>query len=55
VELSSLPKLYSDGPRVILSLASADEATLVRAWKMLVEALEHREIPYTLGDEHTSS
>jgi molybdopterin-biosynthesis enzyme MoeA-like protein len=54
VELSSLPKLYSDGPRVVLSLASEDEATLEEAWQTLLDALERREIPYAPGDENAS-
>ena len=54
VELSSLPKLYSDGPRVTISLSSQDEAALEKTWKMLTETLEGRSIPYALGDENSS-
>ena len=51
VELSSLPKLYSDGPRVTLSLSGFDREKVDKAFEMFVQALEERNIPYSQSDE----
>ncbi len=51
VELSSLPKLYSDGPRVVISLSGRDSRKVDEAFETFIRALEERGIPYSLGDE----
>jgi len=51
VELSSLPKLYSDGPRVSISLSGTDTEKIEEAYRMFVQALEERGIPYSHEDE----
>ena len=51
VEISSLPKLYDNGWRVTLSVASKDE-TLARAtFEKFISLLESKQIPYMLNDE----
>jgi molybdopterin-biosynthesis enzyme MoeA-like protein len=51
VEFSSLPKLYSDGWRVSISVASHDDALAQRAIQMYIDELERKQIPYSMSDE----
>ncbi len=51
VEFSSLPKLYDDGWRVSISVASDDEALAQEAFNMYIELLESKGIVYGLNDE----
>ena len=51
VEFSSLPKLYSDGWRVSISVASDDEALATEAFQMYIALLEDKNIVYGLHDE----
>ncbi len=51
VEFSSLPKLYNDGWRVSISVASDDEALAKEAFEMYTELLEAKGIKYGLNDE----
>ena len=51
IELSSLPKLYSDGPRVVISLFSYDKELLERVYKDFLDELKRRGIVYSEGDE----
>ena len=51
VEFSSLPKLYSDGWRVSISVASEDEKLAQESFEMYVELLEKKNIVYALQDE----
>ncbi len=50
VEFSSLPKLYSDGWRVSISVASHNEAKAKEAFQMYMDLLEKKEIRYGLND-----
>ena len=54
VEFSSLPKLYSDGWRVTISVASYNEALAFQAFQMYVETLEKKEIVFGLHDENNN-
>ncbi|MEA1952988.1 MAG: molybdopterin-binding protein [Campylobacterota bacterium] len=51
VEFSSLPKLYSDGWRVSISVASYDEALAFESFQMYITTLEEKKIVYGLQDE----
>jgi len=51
VEFSSLPKLYSDGWRVSISVASEDEELAFESFQMYIAALESQGIVYGLNDE----
>ena len=51
VELSSLPKIYSDGARVTISVASNSRDLAKKSFEMFIEALEERGIFYSLGEE----
>lgn len=51
VEFSSLPKLYSDGWRVSISVASYDEGLAENAFKMYTDLLDNEGIHYGLHDE----
>ncbi|MGW8169283.1 MAG: competence/damage-inducible protein A [Sulfurovaceae bacterium] len=51
IECSSLPKIYSDGPRVILSVASVDDAEAKNAFDMFIHMLDEKNISYALHDE----
>ena len=51
VEFSSLPKLYSDGWRVSISVASRDEKLAFEAFNMYLNLLEEKKIVYGLHDE----
>jgi molybdopterin-biosynthesis enzyme MoeA-like protein len=51
VEFSSLPKLYSDGWRVSLSVASYDKTLADQAFKMYTDLLDQKGIHYGLHDE----
>lgn len=51
VEFSSLPKLYSDGWRVSISVASYDKSLADNAFEMYTELLDEKGIHYGLHDE----
>ena len=51
VEFSSLPKLYDDGWRVSISVASDDEPLADEAFQMYIDLLKEKKIPYGLNDE----
>ena len=51
VEFSSLPKLYEDGWRVSISVASDNENLAQEAFQMYIELLEAKGIKYGLNDE----
>jgi len=50
VEFSSLPKLYNDGWRVSISVASHNKQLAKDAFEMYIEVLQKREIIYSLQD-----
>lgn len=50
VEFSSLPKLYSDGWRVSISVASEDEALAKASFEKYIHILEENRIIYALHD-----
>lgn len=52
VEFSSLPKLYSDGWRVSISVASTDEELALKCFNMYIDILEKQNIVYSLHDQH---
>jgi len=52
VEFSSLPKLYSDGWRVSISVASHNEKLALQAFQMYIDVLENKHIVYGLHDEN---
>lgn len=54
VEASSLPKLYSDGWRVSISVASYDDMLAQQAFKMYTDLLDAQGIHYGLHDESNS-
>jgi len=51
VEFSSLPKRYSDGWRVTISVASHNEEKAQKAFQQYIDLLEKRQIRYGLNDE----
>jgi hypothetical protein len=51
VEFSSLPKLYTDGWRVSISVASHDDTLAQKAIQMYIDELERKKIPYSMTDE----
>lgn len=51
VEFSSLPKLYSDGWRVSISVASRDAEEAKKAFQLYIDLLEEKMIPYSMIDE----
>ena len=51
VEFSSLPKLYSDGWRVSISVASHDKEEAKKAFQLYIDQLEEKKIPYSMIDE----
>jgi len=51
VEFSSLPKLYTDGWRVSISVASYDEQKAKDAFQMYIDLLAKKKIRYGLNDE----
>jgi len=51
VEFSSLPKLYDDGWRVSISVASENEKLAFDAFQMFIQTLENKGIVYGLNDE----
>ena len=51
VEFSSLPKLYDDGWRVSISVASHDQELSEEAFQMYIDTLKTKEIYYSLQDE----
>lgn len=52
VELSSLPKIYSDGPRVTLSVASIDKEAADASFDKFIKYLKNKDIIYALRDEY---
>ena len=50
VEFSSLPKLYSDGWRVTISIASDDETLAKASFEKYIHILEEKDIIYALND-----
>lgn len=52
VEFSSLPKLYTDGWRVSISVASTDEKLALESFNLYTELLENKKIVYSLHDAH---
>jgi molybdopterin-biosynthesis enzyme MoeA-like protein len=55
VEFSSLPKLYSDGWRVSISVASTDKKLASESFHMYIDVLEEQNIVYGLHDEQNES
>jgi len=51
VEFSSLPKLYSDGWKVTISIESEDEKLARNSFALYIEILERKKIVYALVDE----
>ena len=51
VEFSSLPKLYSDGWKVTISVASEDKQLSQKSFDMYIEVLKENNIVYALVDE----
>ncbi len=51
VEFSSLPKLYNDGWRVSISVASEDGSLAEEAFQMYIDLLKEKKIPFGLNDE----
>ena len=51
VEFSSLPKLYTDGWKVTISVASDNEQRASEAFALYLELLERKNIVYALVDE----
>ena len=51
VEFSSLPKLYTDGWRVSISVASHDDTLAQKAIEMYIDELERKKISYSMTDE----
>ena len=51
VEFSSLPKLYSDGWKVTISVSSHNQALSHEAFDMYIQVLKEKNIVYTLVDE----
>ncbi len=52
VECSSLPKIYSDGPRVVLSVASNNKELTIEAFRQFTTMLDNKKIIYGLNDEN---
>jgi molybdopterin-biosynthesis enzyme MoeA-like protein len=51
VEFSSLPKLYSDGWRVSMSVASYNEELALKSFNMYIDLLKRKNIYYSLEDK----
>jgi len=51
VEFSSLPKLYDDGWRVSISVASHDKVLADKAFQMYIDTLKTKNIYYSLQDQ----
>ncbi len=51
VEFSSLPKLYNDGWKVSISVASSDKQLASDAFDMYIQVLKEKNIIYSLVDE----
>jgi molybdopterin-biosynthesis enzyme MoeA-like protein len=51
VEFSSLPKLYTDGWKVTISVASADKKLVNESFDMYLQVLKKKNIVYALVDE----
>lgn len=52
VECSSLPKIYSDGSRVVLSVSSYDKLLTENTFEKFTKMLDRKKIIYTLNDEN---
>jgi len=53
VEFSSLPKLYSDGWKVSISVASHNVHSASSAFQMYIDLLKEKQISYLLQDENS--
>jgi len=51
VEVSSLPKLYSDGPRTTISVVSLNEKQAKKEFNRYIEFLKSNNINYAIGEE----
>ncbi len=51
VEVSSLPKIYSDGPRATISVASLDKEKAKKEFQKYIDFLNKKGISYGLGEE----
>ena len=51
VEFSSLPKLYSDGWRVSISVASHNKKLALVSFKMYIDTLDKKKIIYTFDNQ----
>lgn len=51
VEFSSLPKLYSDGWKVIISVASENQALAKENFQLFIDELQRQKVYYVLGEE----
>jgi molybdopterin-biosynthesis enzyme MoeA-like protein len=51
VEFSSLPKLYDDGYRTTISVASQDKDLTEKSFVQYQRYLDEHDIPYTMSDE----
>lgn len=52
VECSSLPKIYSDGSRVVLSVASKNKELAEKSFSKFTTMLDNKKIIYGLADEN---
>jgi molybdopterin-biosynthesis enzyme MoeA-like protein len=52
VEFSSLPKLYQEGWKVTISVASYDRLLAKSAFEIYINTLKNRSIPFDLIDEN---
>lgn len=50
IEFSSLPKLYSDGWKVIISVASEDDTLAKESFQRFIDELNSKKIYYVLGE-----
>ena len=50
IEVSSLPKLYSDGWRTTISIASLDESLAKKEFEKYIEFLKSKNINYAIGE-----
>jgi molybdopterin-biosynthesis enzyme MoeA-like protein len=51
VEVSSLPKLYSDGPRTTISIASLNKEAAKKEFERYLKFMQEKNISYGLGEE----
>ncbi len=50
IDVSSLPKIYNDGPRTTISVASLDEKLAKKEFEKYIEFLDEKGITYGLGE-----